>query len=180
MTMRALFAVAFLGFLILAACQPGSAAHGVSKHAQAIRRQGTLVLSGDNTAYDLDSLRPDWNPLRNAPWVDQNIVYVPDFAGGAPGLRIADEPASDVLMGSRGPWTYRDCLHARYDRAAAPANPNVPAGPALDIGHGICVHTSDTTTPDGALLKSDGGHYVLLVVRARTPATLTLAVTVWK
>jgi hypothetical protein len=54
--------------------------------------------------------------------------------------------------------------------------PNVVQGPVLDPGRGICVITQNTTNPR----KTDGGHYVLLVVVARTGTTLTLQVTVWQ
>lgn len=173
MTMRVLSACAVLLAMTVTACQAVPGSHPV-------RRRGILVLPGNNTAYDLDSLAPGWDPLRNAPWTDQNIVYLPDLSGGRPGLLIAGEPASDVLMGAAGPWSYRDCQHADYDPRAAPDNPNVPVGDALDVGHAICVRTSDTVTPAGGPLKTDGGHYVLLVVKARTAAALTLAVTVWR
>lgn len=180
MTTRALFALTCLAAMTVAACQAVPGPHRAPRHMHPVRRRGILVLRGNNTAYDLDSLAPDWDPLRNAPWAGQNIVYLPDVSGGQPGLRIAGEPASDVLMGAGGPWSYRDCRHASYDQQGAPDNPNVPVGAALDVGHGICVRTADTVTPDGAPLKTDGSHYVLLVVKARTAAALTLAVTVWR
>jgi hypothetical protein len=49
------------------------------------------------------------------------------------------------------------------------------------VGHGICVITQNTFEPGTKeLLKSDGGHFALLVVKARTSTTLTAQDTVWQ
>jgi hypothetical protein len=146
-----------------------------------VRRKGILVLAGNGTAYDLDSRVADWDPSVGKPWVDQNIEYVPQWKGSTPVLFIAGEPTTDVLMGPRGHWTYQDCADALYNPSFGASNPNTAAGSALNVGHGICVITEDTDKPDSKKpLKTDGGHYVLLVVKARTGSTLTLQVTVWQ
>jgi hypothetical protein len=142
--------------------------------AAKVRRTGALVLLGNNTAYDLDSLAKNWDPLTNAAWVTQNIVYVPNFKPGVPGLEIAQSPATDVLMGAKGPWTYQDCARAPFDPSYNSGNPNVAKGSALDVGHGICIRTVDTSA------KHDGGHLVLIVIKARTSRALTVEVTVWQ
>jgi hypothetical protein len=139
-----------------------------------VRRQGTLPLS-NGTAYDLDSLVPGWDSSSGKPWVAQNIMYAATGDNGLPVLDIAGAPATDVLMGTRGPWNYQSCATAHYDFSYV-NNPNVAAGSALSPGHGICVITRNTKQP----LKTDGGHYVLLVVKARTNTTLTLQITVWQ
>jgi hypothetical protein len=141
----------------------------------AIRHQGTLVLLGNGTTgYNLDSTASDWGKA-NGSWVWQNIQYFPD-SGGVPALNIANAPASDVVLGAGGHWTYQDCKDARYLQYGNPQiKKNNPVGPAVNPGHGICVLTFDNTST-----KTDGGHYALLVVVARTSATLTLRITVWQ
>jgi hypothetical protein len=142
-----------------------------------VLRHGVLVLLGNGTGYDLDSPVSDWSPSIGVPWQMQNIEYVPDFTNGdVPGLLIAQAPATDVLMGYRRNWSYQDCANATFDPSYNPTNPNVPDGPALDIGHGICIETRNTSVP----LKNDGGHLVLIVVKARSSSSLTIEVTVWK
>jgi hypothetical protein len=155
---------------------PGQTHPGVTPK---VRRRGILVLLGNGTAYDLDSRAAGWDPLVGASWTAQNIMYVPHWKGTVPALFIAGEPADDVLMGAKGPWSYQSCASAPYDRNLA-GNPNTAAGSALDIGHGICVITTNTLQPDGKPLKTDGGHFVLLVVKARGGGTLTLEITVWQ
>lgn len=140
-----------------------------------VRRHGTLVLLGNGTAYDLDSLAANWSSSRGVAWVTQNVMYVPTGDHGKPILDIAFSPATDVLMGSRGPWTYRSCAKAHFDPSYV-NNPNAAIGSALNPGHAICVITRSTKQPR----KTDGGHFVLLVVKARTNTTLTLQVTVWQ
>jgi WD40 repeat protein len=135
----------------------------------AIRRQEVLILDGNGTAYDLDSLAANWAPSSGTPWTAQNIMYVP----GIPILDIAGAPATDVLLGSEGGWSYQTCADAHYDPSFVD-NPNVPEAAALDPGNGICVETENTSQ------KRDGGHFALLVVLARTQAQLTLQVTIWQ
>lgn len=147
--------------------------------APKIRRKGILTLAGGGTAYDLDSRAANWNPSIGVAWTFQNIEYLPHWKGHIPALAIANEPLTDVLMGAWGHWTYQSCAQARYDHSL-PGNPNGVTGSALDVGHGICIITQHTVKPDKKPLKTDGGHYVLLVVKARTSKTLTLEVTVWQ
>lgn len=135
--------------------------------------QGTLKLEGDNTSYDLDAVNCGWAPLSEHTWIKQNIQYVPIDANGKPILLIADSPASDVLMGTRGPWNYQACLNAHWDSSYGPDNPNPVTGAALKAGEGVCIHTENTK------YKNDGGHYVLLVIRAVTAREVTAWVTVW-
>jgi hypothetical protein len=139
-----------------------------------IRHQGTLVLLGNGqTSYDLDSTASDWGAADGS-WQSQNVQYFPVNSNGVPMLDIANAPENDVLMGTAGHWTYQDCANARYIQSFAASNPNSPLDKALDPGHGICVLTFDTPA------KTDGGHYALLVVLARTGTTLTLRITVWQ
>jgi len=140
----------------------------------AVRRQGILVLHA-NAAYDLDSLAPKWDSSVGKPWVAQNIMYAPTGNRGRPIIDIAFSPATDVLMGTAGHWNYQSCATAHYDPSYA-GNPNAATGSAINVGHGICVITRNTKQP----LKTDGGHYVLLVVKARTSTSLTVQVTVWQ
>jgi hypothetical protein len=84
-------------------------------------------------------------------------------------------------MSGKGPWSYQDCSTAPYWVHASVPGPNVIEGAILDPGRGICVITQDTTVPHTSKpLKTDGDHYVLLVVVSRTSTTLTLEVTVWQ
>lgn len=106
-------------------------------------------------------------------WTFQNIEYDP-----TQGLLIADEPMTDVLMGTGGNWTYQDCVQAHYDPADNLKNPNNIGMADLKPGNGICVHTrNDSVNNPG---KTDGGHHVLLVVKKVTPTALTLEVKVWQ
>jgi len=141
--------------------------------APAIRRQGVLVLDDQGTAYDLDAPPPGWNTSIGVPWTFQNIEYYP-----GQGLGISDEPTTDVLMGDHRNWTYQDCVKADYNPADDQSNPNNIGISNLKPGQGICVHTrNDPVNNPG---KTDGGHYVLLVVQSVTPTALTLEVTVWQ
>jgi hypothetical protein len=140
-----------------------------------IRRHGTLRLLGNGTAYDLDSLAKNWDASIGVPWVAQNIMYAPFGNNGKPILDIAFAPATDVLMGKGGHWNYRSCATAHYDPSYV-KNPNVATGKALNVGHGICIITRNTKHPR----KTDGGHYVLLVIKSITNTALTVQVTVWK
>jgi hypothetical protein len=142
---------------------------------QAVRRQSVLVLDNQGTAYDLDSLSANWHSSSGATWTFQNIEYYPEAGGG---LGLADEPETDVLMTGSGPWTYEDCVNAPYDPSQSPGNPNNISLADLTRGRGICVHTRND--PNNNPGKTDGGHYVLLVVQSRGPQGLTLEVTVWK
>ena len=163
-----------------AAFASGNAGHtrSVAKVTPKVRREGIFALSGNGAAYDLDSRAANWGQTIGQPWTDQNIEY---FPGHTPVLAIAGEPASDVLMGNRGHWTYQDCANARYDSSFSASNPNTAKGSALNVGHGICVITQNTFEPGTkTLLKSDGGHFALLVVKARTGTTITVQVTVWQ
>jgi hypothetical protein len=166
-----------------AAVQQAATAAAVSPSRQAVtpkvRREGILVLAGNGTAYDLDSRAANWDKSIGVAWVDQNIEYVPSYKG-RPLLLVANEPTTDVLMGTRGHWTYQSCADARYDPSYS-HNPNTIIGSALSVRHGICVITQNTFKPHSKkLLKADGGHYVLLVVKARTGSALTLQVIVWQ
>jgi len=167
------------------ATMPAASASGNAGHARSaagvtpkVRREGILALSGNGAAYDLDSRAASWGQTIGKAWTDQNIEY---FPGRVPLLAIAGEPATDVLMGTRGHWTYQDCADANYDSSYTASNPNTAKGSALNVGHGICVVTQNTFEPGTKKpLKSDGGHFALLVVKARTSNTLTLRVTVWQ
>jgi hypothetical protein len=134
------------------------------------------MLGDGATSYDLDSTASDWD-ASTGPWVSQNIQYFPDQENGRePTLNIAEEPVDEVVLGTGGHWTYQDCAAARYNGSYNPKiNPNYAIGAAIDPGHGICVLTFDNTSS-----KTDGGHYALLVVKARTNTTLTLQITVWQ
>ena len=139
----------------------------------AVRRNDVLVLDNQGTAYDLDAPPPGWNTSAGVPWTFQNIEYYP-----GQGLLIADEPMTDVLMPAGRNWTYQDCVHAHYNLADNLKNPNNISMAKLKPGNGICVHTrNDSVNNPG---KTDGGHYVLLVVKKVTPTALTLEVKVWQ
>jgi hypothetical protein len=138
-----------------------------------------LVLQGNGTAYDLDSLAPDWDPIAGHTWIDQNIAYVPDGDNGKPLVQLSGSPATDVVMSGKGPWTYQQCSSAPYGENQSIPGPNVIAGAALDIGRGICVETQNAPLTSSGGPKTDGGHYAVLVVKAITPTALTLEVTVW-
>jgi hypothetical protein len=138
----------------------------LSKSATApwpVRRHGVLVLAGNGTAYDLDSLAVNWDPSIGVPWTVQNI----EFAPGIPGLYIADAPYTTALMGTSGRWSHSDCVHAHYG--------GVPQRTAIHVGHAICIRTRNVRRK-----KSDGGHYVLIIVKNRSRHSLTLEVTVWR
>jgi hypothetical protein len=138
-----------------------------------IRRNDVLVLDDQGTAYDLDAAPPGWNTSFGVPWTFQNIEYYP-----GQGLAISDEPISDVLMGGRGNWTYQDCAQADYGGPDDQKNPNNISMSDLKPGQGICVHTQNDAVNNPG--KTDGGHYVLLVVQQVTPTALTLRVKVWQ
>jgi len=128
-----------------------------------VRRHGRLVLAGNGTAYDLDSLRPDWDSSVGVAWTAQNIEYAP----AVPGLLIAGAPYTTALLGTGGHWTHRDCVRAKYG--------GVPNGKAVHVGHGMCIRTINVRGK-----KTDGGHLALIVVLARSRSSLTLQVTVWR
>ncbi len=134
---------------------------------------GLLVLPGDRTAYDLDAVNHGWDPLAQHAWVTQNIMYDSTGNNGAPLIDIAGSPATDVLMPGTGPWTYHDCATAPYRADSPTTGPNAITGASLKAGKGICVETENTGT------KSDGNHYVLLVLKSVTPEQVTAQVTVW-
>jgi hypothetical protein len=138
-----------------------------------------LVLQGNGTAYDLDSKASDWDAISGHSWIDQNISYVPDGDNGKPLVQFSGSPGTDVVMSGSGPWSYHACANAPYGVNQSIPGPNVIAGAALDIGRGICVETQNVPLTSLSGPKTDGGHYALLVVRAITPTTLTLEVTVW-
>jgi endoglucanase len=162
------------------AASSATAASSPTTAGPKVRRQGILTLAGNGTAYDLDSLAANWDPSRGAPWTFQNIEYVPPSKHDAAAVAFAYEPTTDVLMGTRGHWTYKDCADAKYDPSYGRGNPNNITGSALNVGHGICVITTNTYKSNKKPLKTDGGHYALLVVKARTATKLTLQVTVWQ
>jgi hypothetical protein len=145
-----------------------------------VRRQGILVLVGNGTAYDIDSLAPNWAPLANHSWIEQNIEYAPAGNNGKPIVLFAGSPYTDVVMNGKGPWSYQDCATAPYGANHSLPGPNAITGPALDIGGGICVETEDTPLTSSGGPKTDGKHYALLIVQSITPTTLTLKVTVWQ
>jgi hypothetical protein len=143
-----------------------------------IRKQAVLILDNQGTAYDLDSLASDWDPRPSGThWTFQNIEYYPGTGGG---LAISDEPVTDVIMTGNGPWTYEDCVDAPYNADDSASNPNNISVSDLIPGRGICVHTrNDPVNNPG---KTDGGHYVLLVVQPPNPSypnDLIVKVTVW-
>ncbi len=135
--------------------------------------QGILVLAGNGTAYDLDAVKSGWKPLANHAWVTQNIMYAPSGNNGAALIDIAGSPYTDVVMTGSGPWTFQDCEKAPYGANPSTKGPNAVTGASLKVGKGICIETQDTAT------KSDGGHYVLLVIKSITSAEVTLMATVW-
>ena len=151
-----------------------------AKATPQVRRHDVLVLAGNGTAYDLDSLALNWDSSIGTAWTVQDIEYIPDYTKHIPALAIANEPTTDVRMGKRKNLSYQDCANAKYDPSYSSSNPNNLAGAAIGVGQAICVITQDTKGPHGKPLKSDGGHYALLVVTARTASALTLAVTVWQ
>jgi len=142
------------------------------------RRQGVLVLDNQGTAYDLDSLASDWDPRPSGThWTFQNIEYYPGPGGG---LAISDEPVTDVIMTGNGPWTYEECVDAPYNPNDSASNPSNISTSDLTPGRGICVRTrNDAVNNPG---KTDGGHYVLLVIQPSNPNDpndLIVKVTVW-
>jgi hypothetical protein len=152
---------------------PPSGPSASDQHA--IRRHALLVLDNQGTAYDLDSLSATWDSSIDAIWTFQNIEYLPEPGGG---LQMSDEPQTDVLMNGSGPWTYQDCVNAPYDPSDSTSNPNNISLADLTRGRGICVHTrNDPINNPG---KTDGGHYILLVVQSISPQALTLEVTAWE
>lgn len=155
---------------------PASPDTSPSSVAPPIRHQGILVLLGNGaTSYDLDSTASNWGAAEGS-WLWQNMQYFPNDGSGQPELAIANAPASDVLLGTSGHWTYQDCANADYIGYSDPDySKNDTVGSAVYPGHGICVLTFNNTAT-----KTDGGHYALLVVLARTPVTLTLQITVWQ
>jgi hypothetical protein len=134
---------------------------------------GTLVLEGDNVAYDLDAVNTGWKPLSNQPWVMQNIEYEPTANNGKPIILIAGSPYTDVVMTGRGPWTFKDCADAPYGANPPTTGPNAVTGESLRGGEGVCIETQDTSA------KSDGGHIVLLVITSISPSAVVAEVTVW-
>jgi hypothetical protein len=153
-----------------AKCSPASAAENIPPGQ--LLGQGLLVLEGNGTAYDLDAVNCGWDPLAGHTWVAQNIEYGPTGNSGKPIIDITDSPASNVLMGTRGPWDYQACMNARWDPSYVD-NPNPVTGAALRVGEGICIKTEDTET------KTDGTHVVLLQIRAVNSREVTAWVTVW-
>jgi hypothetical protein len=161
----------------LAASSSTPAAHQSSSPpatptAPAVRRHGVLVLDDKGTAYDLDAPPPGWNSSIGVPWSFQNISYYHHQ-----GLGISDEPITDVVMGTGGNWTYQDCARAYYNQSYTDNSNNIGMSD-LRTGLGICVHTEND--PKNNPGKTDGGHYVLLVVQNVSSTALTLEVTVWQ
>jgi hypothetical protein len=143
-----------------------------------VRRYGQLALEA-GVAYDLDYYPPPgWDASIGRPWTFQNIKYQPGPEGPESGLAISDEPTTDVLMGTHRPWTYRDCAKAPYSPNDTQSNPNNIGMNDLVPGEGICIYTwNDPVNNPG---KTDGGHYVLLVVQQVTSTALIVEVTVWQ
>jgi hypothetical protein len=151
-----------------------------SSPSPAVRRQGILILAGNGTAYDIDSLAPNWAPLINHSWISQNIAYLPTGNNGKPLVLFAGSPYTDVVMSGKGPWSYQDCASAPYGVNHSTTGPNVITGPALEIGRGTCVETEDAPLTSNGGPKTDGKHYALLMVRGITSTTLALEITVWQ
>lgn len=136
-------------------------------------------MPGDGTAYDLDSLSADWDPIAGHNWIEQNIAYDPLGDNGKPVVQFAGSPATDVVLSGEGSPSYQVCAHAPYDPNASTTGPSALDGAALDIGREICVQTSNVPRTSTGGPKTDGNHFALLVVKAITPAALTLEVIVW-
>lgn len=156
-----------------ATASPSSGAPGT------LRRQGVLVLEGNGTDYDIDSLANDWDPIINHYWVSQNIAFLPGGDNGRPLVQFAGSPGTDVVMSGKGPWSYQECASAPYYANTSTHGPNVIAGRALQPGTGICVITQDVAASRNGGPKTDGDHVALLVVSSLKGTTLRLKVTVW-
>jgi hypothetical protein len=135
--------------------------------------QGTLVLEGNGTAYDLDAVNCGWAPLAQHTWVTQDIEYGPTGNNGKPIIAIAGSPYTDVVMAGNGPWDYQDCADAPYGVDPSTTGPNAVTGASLYQGEGICVETQNTST------KKDGNHIVLVQIRAINHREVTAWVQVW-
>jgi hypothetical protein len=135
--------------------------------------QGTLVLRGNGTGYDLDAVNTRFTAATDRIWTVQNIEYFPRGNAGNPAIAIAGSPYTDVAMGRKGPWTYQDCLDAPYGASTSATSPNLITGSSLQAGEGICVKTQNTAA------KHDGDHIVLVIIRSISSTAVTVQVTVW-
>jgi hypothetical protein len=147
------------------ASRPPSKTPGGS--AALVRRQGTLVMADDNSFYDLDSLAPDWGHV-SAEMITgvQDLTYVlKPLPRAKPHLYIYGRVA--VLVG--GSWTAQACVNAAYRDTLGQAD----VGYLVHAGQGFCVETFNSDA------KTDGCHLALLIVKARTPQSVTLNITVW-
>jgi hypothetical protein len=131
------------------------------------------MLGDGATSYDLDSTASNWD-AGTGNWVSQNIQYFPyQETRKSPPSTSPKSRLMKLYWAPAGTGPIRIALKQTITNPKI--NPNYAIGAAIDPGHGICVRTVDNTA-----VKTDGGHYALLVVLARTSTTLTLEITVWQ